>query len=231
MDRVGDGTALRFRWLKRHRAWLVVGALLLLLSVLLLPGERGVQSVRRELIAKRDLSRGERFSPDDFRIHPNRSLSNGEGVTDQQIHLLSGATYAVFKAAGEPLKFTDLELGRAAGRNRAIARGHRAYTIPVENARLVRSGDRIDILLRPNNRDSSPVVLVSDVEVLDRSGPGERADVTVSVPRRELQLLEKALQQGKLAVALLGEKEPTEPRRPRPPGRERRALRIEILNE
>lgn len=225
MDRI----AKALRWLMRQRWWLPLMAVFTA-ALWVRPGPTApVEENRRYLTATRALTAGGRVRVEDFEI-ARQAQAPADGVTDQQVDWLRGMIYARDLAPGEILTLSAMKGGPAL--SQVIPPGHRAYAIHPENPWLAKAGDHIDILVRPSDGSRPPLVLVEQVGVLQRRGEGGQGELVVALRQREVELLEKAQQQGKLSIALLGKEDS---RRSRPPGparkssRTRRSSSVEVI--
>lgn len=202
-----DGLKRGIGWLVRRKWWLPC---LSVVSATFIVAAARSWEMRKDrggvLIAAHDLDKGGRFDRSDFNLNPSAELTSNT-VTDRDVLRLEGAVYGKSIRQGEPLTFDRLT-AKASLWKGTIPRGHRAYGIAPENPWLAKAGDRIDIWLRPESSDNAPFVVVAGVLVMDRVQSGRVAELLVAVRQRELELLEKARQQGKLSIALLGETEP-----------------------
>jgi hypothetical protein len=157
-----------------------------------------------------DLPAGGQFDFDDFAIVTDPTADSREFPSDQDVEQLRGGRLARNIRSGELLRWTDFESPSLQVR-RQIPPGHRAYVIQPENGWLARPGDSIDILLRPTREGEEPIVLAERVLVLQRLVASSRdhkgGGLVIAMRQRDLELLEKAKQQGKLSVAVLGTNE------------------------
>jgi len=156
-------------------------------------------------------------------------------VTDQELVALKGAVLLTGVKAGDLVTFSSLELrGDGVRLGRKVPLGMRAYPIRVQDEVPIQASDVVDIMLEPDAPGESPIVLAEGVGVLSvESGPTGK-EALVALAPEELELVEKALQRGKLKLTL---RNPDEARAGRPgqrlrrPKTRRKAKRIEIWSE
>ncbi len=132
---------------------------------------------------------------------------------------------------GQPLLWSDFELGRSAAMRRLsanIPKGQRAFTLPVDLsgsiAGMLRPGDRVDLMgtfARSQGSDWATVTLLQNVLVLAtgdlrQTGEGEEGipqsqtqgsphlfnSITVAVDLEEAELMAFSVQRGPVSVAL-----------------------------
>jgi hypothetical protein len=103
----------------------------------------------------------------------------------------------------------------------------------VDNGHWAKRGDMVDIFVRPRRVQGPPVIVVEGIEILDRIEHGNEQELTLALPQREVTVVEKALQIGKLSIALIGadeKKNGLKKQRARHTF-QRRSPRVEVLNE
>lgn len=192
------------KWILRQRWWWPFASLLamaLLFPLFRSPQSRDIRSPQF-LAAAKALPAGAAVNFDDFALHTGPPPAFADRfVDDQSLDRLAHTRYKQGLTKGDLLKWEDLESSRP---ERQIPAGHRAYVILPENPWLAHAGDRIDILVRPHHSGDEPLVLAENVLVLERMGRGTKGEVIVALRQRDLELLEKAKQQGKLSIAVLG---------------------------
>lgn len=200
MERLKRGA----KWLVRQRWWWPLVSLCLLAVLLRWTKASENRDIRdpQYLKALKALPAQGTVDLDDFELHTGAIPPFPERfVNDQSLDRLRETRYRRAVEPGELLRWEDLEDARP---RREIPPGHRAYAILPDNPWLARGGDRIDILVRPQRPGGEPVVLAESVLVLERLGRGTKGEVVVALRQRDLELLEKAKQQGKLSIAVLG---------------------------
>lgn len=200
MERVRRG----IKWLIRQRWWWPLVSLCCLAILLRWTTASNSHDIRDPQLLKalKSLPANGPVDLDDFELHTGALPQFPERfVDDQSLSRLKESRYRRAIAPGDLLKWEDVEDARP---RREIPTGHRAYVILPENPWLARGGDRVDILVRPHHHTGEPVVLAENVLVLERLGRGTKGEIVVALRQRDLELLEKAKQQGKLSIAVLG---------------------------
>jgi len=190
----------------------------------------------RLLVVRRALQEGHPISFLDLTLGNESGPIPAGVLTDQDLALIKGATTNRSLASGEYLTLTSLNLSpMLAGLGRSIPKGLKAYPILASNGRYIRPRDRVDVLLTPLSRSDIPITLVEGVLVLQSSAKHELHQVILALSSREIRVLEKAKQKGKLTLILRSrEDEPLNNKRrsnDRILKRRVTAPKIEILSE
>lgn len=160
---------------------------------------------QRLLVARRNLEKGDFLALTDFdAIAFSQTFeSRGVPVTDQEIQKVRGRKLLKGVKQGEALTWDDVgpdSLTKSLGWR--VPKGLVAYSLTPSNRLRVASGDRVDIIQRPEKGSESQAPVVEGAEVLAVDENGGLPEVVVAVSRHEIQLLEKALQTGTLKIGL-----------------------------
>lgn len=182
---------------------------------------------------RKELSSGHRFFEHDLELAEfPRYLTHMDMAKREHLPYILKSQLSTSLRAGDFLRLSHLILNKGNERP-TIGRGYRAYSIRVDNGHWAKRGDTVDIFVRPKRVQGPPVVVVEAVEVLERADQGNEQELTLALPQREVTVVEKALQIGKLSIALIGADEKkgglkkSRARRTSP----RRSSRVEVLNE
>ncbi len=156
----------------------------------------------RYLVARRELPAGQPVTAIDFTFASKAALGEAPpgALTDQELHLLHGATTRAPLRAGECLTRAAVRsIAAPETLSKKVPRGMRAYSIDPGGTLELSAGDHVDVLLSPHDEKDAPFVLVEGALILKPATDGE---VVVAVSSAQIQILEKARRQGKLTVAL-----------------------------
>lgn len=162
------------------------------------PGSPAGIAEPRYLSFRRSLEAGHPLQFSDLKLLPPRALAQppAGALTDQDLSILRGATVATAVAEGAIVTFVDLELrGDSVRLGRKVPIGMRAFALPLEASMRLQATDYIDIL-------SAAETLVEGALVLSVQRSEEGGQIWVALGPEEVGAVEKAVQTGKLKVAL-----------------------------
>ncbi len=171
------------------------------------------------LVAAVDVKPGERLKRDHlgFRSWPMAYAPPDHYKKGGERELLGQQVTQTIKQ-GQPIVSSHFDLQPSDRLSKAIPKGQRAYTLPVDAsgslAGMLRPGDHVDVLgtFARNQGDTATVTLLQNVRVLaiggERSREGENENqkafgtITVAVDLEEAELLTFAVQRGPISIAL-----------------------------
>lgn len=130
------------------------------------------QETVRVVVAKDDLGKGTKLSPDTMAIREvPREWAHSNAITPDQFERAEGAALALPAHKGEPVLWAQLEERKAPSFSARLAAGRRAVTLPVDEisslSGMVEPGDLIDIIVsaRKGSRQVT-FALLQGVQVL-----------------------------------------------------------------
>lgn len=171
--------------LKISRNWVVLGAALTVGGLAAVGTQRYIraqvdaieararhQETVRLVVAKDDLGKGAKLSPDTMAIREvPREWAHSNAITPDQFERAEGATLALPARKGEPVLWAQIEERKAPSFSARLAAGRRAVTVPVDEisslSGMVEPGDLIDIIVsaRKGSRQVT-FALLQGVQVL-----------------------------------------------------------------
>lgn len=161
----------------------------------------------RYLITRRALPQGNPAHFLDLTAVP-RSQVEGDlpagALTDQDLHLVKGATFRQAMAARSFITVAMLHLSANVSHlGSTIPKGLRAYSLRPANELKVAPGDRVDIFVNPADARELPIILADGAPVLQAGTRDGIFEVVAAVSAEQVEWLEKGKQRGKLNIALL----------------------------
>lgn len=158
----------------------------------------------RVLLATRDLPVGQVLTQIDLDMKSVPPPKPEGAVTDQDLHLVLGASLLHGLNAGEIISFDNLLLpANQKSFSKQVPRGMRAYSFEPENNIPTRVGDYVDIYLVKDRSEAGATLLTEGVQVLALKGREQgAATLLVAVMADDLPVLEKGRQLGKLIISL-----------------------------
>lgn len=167
---------------------------------------RGPANIKepRILVATRDLSEGELLKPADFKLLPPADLNLAPGeraLSDQELFLVQGRRLKSKVSRGNALLFDSVFKTEEESFFRSIPKGLRAYFIETEHLEFVKSGAKVDLVLKPTSSSKNTLILVDDVLILSVDKTSEAPGVVVALTPDEIDWVERNLRFGRVVLA------------------------------
>lgn len=162
----------------------------------------------RYLVTTRAVPQGLPVSLSDLTFRHARDRKQGippQTYTDQDLSTLKGAHFIRALPAGAPITpDTVLLSAEKTGLGNRLPRGKRAYALTPLNPLPVRPGDHVDLYSSAAGARSA---VVDNVAVLHAAYRHDRFEIILAVTPLQIEVLERAQQQGKLTVAVVSQHE------------------------
>lgn len=179
---------------------------------------RGKGRMVELVVAKVDLSKGQRLSSDNLAVRPiPADYAHSLALTPEQFERVEGRALAYDVKGGEAVLWSMVEGSKVPTFSARVASGHRAITVPVDEINaisgLLEPGDRIDLLVSIERQGrKSTFTLLQDIEVMatgqrsvDDPKSGERrlySTVTLDADPQQARNITVAREAGRLTALL-----------------------------
>lgn len=179
---------------------------------------RGKGRMVELVVAKADLTKGQRLSSDNLAVRPiPADYAHSLALTPDQFERVEGRALAYDVKGGEAVLWSMVEGSKVPTFSARVASGHRAITVPVDEINsisgLLEPGDRIDLLVSIERQGrKSTITLLQGIEVMatgqrsvDDPKSGERrlySTVTLDADPQQARNITFAREAGKLTALL-----------------------------